>query len=261
MKVKAFLALALVLVMVFSGAQLAFAVDTVPSPVPCSDPSYDGSITVTKYNADTGEPIADWPISLYTFNADWVLTVYASGTTGPDGSITFDNLPVCFDSSQYKVWEPPAECWEPTGDLAPFGGTDGYYVEEILTHGEHASVDLYNRFICTNGGGGGEGCTPGYWKQSQHFDSWLGYAPTDSFSSVFGVGPDVTLLEALKARGGGENALLRHATAALLNTTAVDYFYSTGDVISMFSAAYPDGDLEGTKDAFEYQNEIFCPLD
>ena len=38
---------------------------------------------------------------------------------------------------------------------------------------------------------GGEGCTPGFWKQEQHFDSWVGFAPTDSFDAVFGV--DVTL--------------------------------------------------------------------
>ena len=24
---------------------------------------------------------------------------------------------------------------------------------------------------------GGEGCTPGFWKQTQHFDSWVGFAP------------------------------------------------------------------------------------
>src|SRR5262245_29821740 len=30
------------------------------------------------------------------------------------------------------------------------------------------------------------GCTPGYWKQSQHFDSWVGHSPNDSFEAVFG---------------------------------------------------------------------------
>ena len=37
----------------------------------------------------------------------------------------------------------------------------------------------------------GEGCTPGYWKQPQHFDSWVGYTPSQSFEAVFSV--DVTL--------------------------------------------------------------------
>src|SRR5215210_35264 len=32
---------------------------------------------------------------------------------------------------------------------------------------------------------GNEGCTPGYWKQPQHFDSWVVYSPNQLFSSVF----------------------------------------------------------------------------
>ncbi len=35
--------------------------------------------------------------------------------------------------------------------------------------------------------GGDEGCTPGYWKQDHHFDSWEGYAPGDQLDGVFGV--------------------------------------------------------------------------
>ena len=59
--------------------------------------------------------------------------------------------------------------------------------------------------------GGAEGCTPGYWKQDHHFDSWQVYSPTDSFNTVFGITapfPDtLTLLDALKLNGGGINAL------------------------------------------------------
>ena len=65
----------------------------------------------------------------------------------------------------------------------------------------------------------GEGCTPGYWRQPHHFDSWVpaGHSPTDSFNAVFGVSAtgNPTLLQAVKKKGGGEKALLRHATAAL----------------------------------------------
>ena len=110
--------------------------------------------------------------------------------------------------------------------------------------------------------GGGEGCTPGYWKQEHHFDSWVGYSPTDSFNDVFGViYDDVTLAEAAAAKGGQENALARHAVAALLNTSSsVDYLYSTQDVINMVQAAFASGDFNGTKDLFEAQNEMGCPL-
>ncbi|WP_420645783.1 hypothetical protein [Candidatus Leptofilum sp.] len=110
--------------------------------------------------------------------------------------------------------------------------------------------------------GGGEGCTPGYWKQEHHFDSWVGYSPTDSFDAVFGVSYGGTLAEAAAAKGGQANALARHAVAALLNasTGGVDYLYSTADVISMVQAAFDSGDYETTKDLFEAQNEQGCPL-
>lgn len=109
--------------------------------------------------------------------------------------------------------------------------------------------------------GGGEGCTPGYWKQEHHFDSWVGYSPNDSFDAVFGVSYGGTLVEAAGAKGGKENALARHAVAALLNASSgVDYYYTTTDVINMVQAAFASGDFNGTKDLFEYQNELGCPL-
>lgn len=114
-------------------------------------------------------------------------------------------------------------------------------------------------------GGGGQGCTPGYWKQSQHLDSWVTYSPDDSYDAVFGVtsSKDWTLLEAAAAKGGGEKALARHATAGLLNSANPDvsYEYSTAEVIALVQDAYATGDFEGAKDALEYQNELGCPLD
>ncbi len=110
--------------------------------------------------------------------------------------------------------------------------------------------------------GGGEGCTPGYWKQPHHFDSWTGYSPGDSFDDVFGVDSSFdTLLDGVKAKGGQENALARHAVAALLNASGdVDYEYSVGEVIAMVQAAYASGDYEATKNMFAEQNELGCPL-
>jgi hypothetical protein len=95
--------------------------------------------------------------------------------------------------------------------------------------------------VAVNQPPGGEGCTPGFWKQDQHFDSWVGFAPGDSFETVFGVDvtlrsggqgtvDDPTLLDALNANGGGVNALARHAVAALLNA-------SNPDVASDFTVA------------------------
>lgn len=113
--------------------------------------------------------------------------------------------------------------------------------------------------------GGGEGCTPGYWKQSHHFDSWpAAYSTTDSYAATFGVTPSFskTLLGALQQGGGGEKALGRHATAALLNSANPDvsYLYSTAEVIDLVKSAYSSGDFEGVKNLLEAQNEMGCPL-
>lgn len=111
---------------------------------------------------------------------------------------------------------------------------------------------------------GGEGCTPGYWKQKQHFDSWVDFEPGDSFDDVFGVDSsfDGTLLQALKRGGGGENAHGRHAVAALLNaaTGGVDSSFSVDEVIQAVQDAYDSGDFEGQKNIFADDNESGCPL-
>jgi hypothetical protein len=117
--------------------------------------------------------------------------------------------------------------------------------------------------------GGAEGCTPGYWKQTQHFDSWEVYATTDSFNAVFGLtGPfadSLTLLQALQLQGGGVNALARHAVAALLDSASsgVSYGLTTSEVIAQAKAAYESGDatlIEGQKNVFAALNEKGCPL-
>lgn len=110
-----------------------------------------------------------------------------------------------------------------------------------------------------------EGCTPGYWRQPHHEDSWVGYAPADSFGTVFGVTPGFSpnsLGDAVWANGGGENALARHSVAALLNASSADvnYPYTIAQVLSMVQAAYATGSFEATKNAFEVANEAGCPL-
>lgn len=110
-----------------------------------------------------------------------------------------------------------------------------------------------------------EGCTPGFWKQSHHFDEWPeGYAPDQMIGEAFelAVGPDITLLEALQSHGGDLNALLRHAVAALLNAahTGVNFPYTVDEVIALFQKALADGDVEGIKDLLEQANEAGCPL-
>jgi hypothetical protein len=123
---------------------------------------------------------------------------------------------------------------------------------------------------------GSDGCTPGYWKQEQHFDSWTApYDPSDLFSATSGTRadasvatfedafPGLTLLDVLSLQGGGLNALGRHTVAALLNVASgdVDYAYThTATVIDAFNNAYPGGDYEGLKNIFAGFNELGCPI-
>jgi hypothetical protein len=118
--------------------------------------------------------------------------------------------------------------------------------------------------------GGNEGCTPGYWKQPQHFDSWTFYTTGQSFNTVFGgnyFSSSLTLLQALGLNGGGINALARHSVAALLNATngTVDYpDEETASIIADFQAAVAGGasTIEAQKNTFDSWNNGAggCPL-
>ena len=99
-----------------------------------------------------------------------------------------------------------------------------------------------------------EGCTPGYWKQSQHFDSWpAGFTTDQTVGSIF-TGIDASLsgeslLTALQGGGGSglvgaERILLRAAVAALLNSGSVAYPYSEAYIISAVDAALATGDRD-----------------
>jgi hypothetical protein len=101
--------------------------------------------------------------------------------------------------------------------------------------------------------GAGQGLTPGYWKN--HPTLW----PVDSsgrpifsndqlVSSIFGPIPAAeaseTLLQALGNGGGGVDALLRAAVAALLNTTSalIDYPWTGSTLVAAVDAALASGD-------------------
>ena len=119
---------------------------------------------------------------------------------------------------------------------------------------------------------GGEGCTPGYWKQPHHFDSWIGYSPDDRFRDAFMTGSRMSLLFTLSRGGGGGIAFRRHATAALLNAANpdVDYFQSVDEVVASVKSTYsliwktPKSERRpiwnAAKLIFEEQNELGCPL-
>ena len=106
------------------------------------------------------------------------------------------------------------------------------------------------------------GCTPGFWKQDQHFGHWVTYTPDDVFDVVFGVGSPEFLYDALRAKGGGERALMRHAVAAILNAEnpTVNFLLTPQEVISIVQLAYGTEDFESAKNLLELANDEGCPL-
>ncbi len=143
-----------------------------------------------------------------------------------------------------------------------------------------------------------EGCTPGYWMQCQHLDSWAatGFSPDDVFNTIFGVTQYVdpqtnrpyTLLEVMGLNGNGNctpdrtrpdcrlkpngNAIGKigcdpispnlgfHAVAALLNAghPYVNYGYTTGELITLFQNNLHRA--AELKNSLAMLNERICPL-
>jgi hypothetical protein len=103
---------------------------------------------------------------------------------------------------------------------------------------------------------GGEGCSPGFWKNHPELWDGLGdvtpgnmpagkkFTTTTDFSTYFGVNPSgfdnsLTMLGAISQGGGGCKALARHGVAALLSLAAgADITFPTGtsDFTSLYNA-------------------------
>lgn len=212
------------------------------------------------------------------------------GNSFAPATFTLDALPQgsgCVDGVNRRViWvaAEPSSGLNTVVTVTEIGATPGIQLERLIINGgvdgtqdvfppvmggsATVNFDVGANFVFKNVGtptnGGSEGCTPGYWKQSQHFDSWtLPYTPNTMFSAVFADAfPGKTLLAVLKLGGGGLNALGRHTVAALLNTAngGVDYGMTTASVIATFNAEYNGANIEATKDMFAGQNERGCSL-
>jgi hypothetical protein len=110
---------------------------------------------------------------------------------------------------------------------------------------------------------GNEGCTPGFWKN--HPEDWDVYVPEQLVGSVFSAAPasvaNLTLLQGLQNGGGQEQALTRHAIAALLAAAndEVEYPLTVQQVIDMVNAAFASGDFEPTKDLLDEFNNAGAP--
>lgn len=186
-------------------------------------------------------------IALASGGIDATVTIVESGI--PAG-VDFDHV----DVYQNTAGTVTSSSSTTNSASAHVGGTGG-----AATLG--AGIVFYNVAEPT----GNQGCTPGYWKQDQHFDSWTGYAPGDDFDATFGVdlfNPDISLLDALNLTGGkgGKNQLARAAVAALLNAAEGFSPMTEAQVIAAVQAAATSGDFESTKNTFAANNELGCPL-
>jgi hypothetical protein len=120
---------------------------------------------------------------------------------------------------------------------------------------------------------GGEGCTPGFWKNNadkKEASQWTDpFDPTDLVSSVFSAAPSsvasLTLLEGLSLGGGGVNALTRQAIAAVLSAAHpdIDYPLSVSEIVTAVNAAYLSGDadvIEDLKNELDTFNNLGCDI-
>lgn len=131
------------------------------------------------------------------------------------------------------------------------------------------------------------GCTPGFWKQPQHFGYWTGYSPAQTVGEVFGgielLFPDLaddTLLQALSYEGGPDlegaaRIYLRTAVATLLSSAynsalggdPWEYAEWTPDVIAarvVLVLSWGDREtiLWNASEFDRYNNtELGCPLE
>ena len=125
---------------------------------------------------------------------------------------------------------------------------------------------------------GNEGGTPGFWKNNADKKGAVAWGPTglspdQKVSTVFAIPAGLpsyvgnqTLLDALSNGGGGVDALLRQAVAALLNARhpLVNYPLTSQQIISSVNAALASGNaatIEALKNQLDAYNNLFHPID
>ena len=159
--------------------------------------------------------------SLVVFN----INATGSGTItgGGAGTVTdAQNKDYEVTPGTYSVSETSTSGWNETSNTC-----NGV----VVGPGETKTCVITNTFVA-------QYCSPGYWRQDQHFDSYVGYAPTDPANTVFGVSVfgNKTLVEVLSTGGGGLDAYGRKAVGALLNASSLNSGLTPTQVISAVQA-------------------------
>ncbi len=167
---------------------------------------------------------------------------------------------------------------DPSGTQTPAAAGSYSFKAHYNGDGTYAAADGPCEPLTVNQPAG-QYCSPGYWKQPQHFDSWVNppYNPSDpnatTFSSVFSrtitisskssgkgkpqplTGP--TLLQALGANGGGINLIAREAVDALMNASKLQFGFAVQDVVTAVQQAIDQND-PSVLDKFNLAEN--CPL-
>jgi hypothetical protein len=214
--------------------------------------------------------------------SEWTLTATGTGAqvpltlSGPGGPGSADVVSgTGFDAGTYNLSEIGTVAQYTNGTTWTCSTNSGAPVSLLtsitLGLGDSAVCSITNTFVVA------QSCSPGYWKQDQHFDSYpTGVTPSTLFGSIFNTGsvkvgkPDasqgtsfasLTLLQVLNLNGGGFNAMARQAVSAYLNSLTMAYPYSAAQVIALVDAAFASGDPTAAHNAFAsiLQNEN-CPL-
>ena len=204
-----------------------------------------------------------------------------SAITGEDGYATIEGI----DPGTWNIRELTMTNWVCTGTSDP-AHTAVCYIEATIDSSGFVDDDWFaNRPI--------EGCTPGYWKVPQHWDSWIptGYDPNGMLKLLFEkvnqypynshfaklqdqngtvLMSEAELWQALQFSGGDTVAekaeiLLRAAVAAVLNASHPDvaYGFDADWIIAEVNDALETQDADVILDLatmLDNANNRRCPL-
>ncbi len=208
------------------------------------------TITCTFTNTKNGHliveketnPAADPTVFSITASGNGTITGGGSGTITDATDKNYEVTP-----GTYSVSETAVLGWNETSNTC---------AGVVVAAGATVTCKIVNTKVAV------QGCSPGYWKQSQHFGSYpAGIYPNTLFSTVFGgtAFPGMSLLQVLNQGGGGINALGRIMVGAYLNASTVTGFaYTPAQVIAAFNGATP-ATYDSVKAQFEALQDP-CPF-
>jgi hypothetical protein len=212
----------------------------------------DATLSGAKYEdalPPDGMPIEGWRIYFFEYPITNGLVPFttdpATVLTGADGSwsATIDDLA---PGTQILVCEEQRAGWT---QLYPTEGTtvDGYGTCHLVT--VTAGQEEYGPYNFVNRDDRGEWCSPGYWRQPQHLDSWAatGYSPEDLYSEA--IGPITRNRQGVVNNAPADPTLLDVLTFP--QYYGGDAFNAVGDLLS---DAHPDVNFGGER------FEDTCPL-